>query len=1089
MQSQTDPTGNRKPRGIFINTQKANCSIYESGVMVYQCLKLSERYSLDYMEIDPKGLSLRPYDFYFFNYHHATMSFVNTKALRQLPGVLMTMVLETLPNNPFPLCPAGDFDIYCALDPTMNIPDKRVYAFPRPLEVVEHITPYQDRDIPVIGSFGFPTVGKGFELVVDAVNKEFDRAIVRINMPSATYADNHCWKLFKQKYSVYLEDLCRKVAKPGIQVFVTEKFMDKHQLIEWCAQNTLNCFFYDRNQPGLSATTDQAIASERPLLVSANETFRHIHPYIEPYPYTSLKDAISGSTAGVLKMKEDWHPRKFTEKFETVLEDCNLLAKTGAAREQVVIHSQQKKDAILIVSHGKTQCGIYQYGIDISNSLGKSSVYDFVYVECSSPVELDEAIKKNHPKGIIYNYYHSTMPWLNSAITGRYNIAQYAIMHEVTQEEADNAIAEMFDGFMCPDPTLAENKEFIYKTPRLIPTYCNYQNIPDIPTIGSFGFGFHDKGFERLVDIAQKEFDRIRIRIHMPFNDIVDKDGKEYALKTAQRCRDILTNRNVDLQIDHSYFDKPQLLDFLAGNTVNAFFYDINKHRGISSVIDSALAVRRPIAITKCGMFRHVVNTRPSICIEDSDFKTIINNGIAPLVPYYNDWSEAAFIKRYEEILDNVLGKAEQKKERIEMKENVSGGSSRPAIIMESISSRPAAGAMLRASVQQESAASYVPNEFVSYVRDSVLNNITGLIQEAEKLIQAKSYLTARIILHEVLRHDSGNILSLIDLSVCDIMEGKSHDATTKLNMVLRLNPGNKTALANLDYIRNQKAIAPYKVSSVVPSRNDNFGGDLAGTATASLQTMSKTFEEVILVDFGSFNEPMISILDKTIKERKGNIRVITVPRQWVLNKLGDDSTFADVLARNIGIRRAKHDIIVSSNIDIIPGPRKYFDFTQFDPDIFYSSNKFMIERSMIADLRDRGCRWEDIQEYLFQTRNNYLRQGGFDGDPWSRVSGCGDFQIGHRKIWFHDQVRGFEETLIFKDHTDTNLHKKIIENGRYDVQSALFFYVFHQSHENIRNRGACKLNDNHASVHGFGQTTNPPDWGFVQENFQEYLI
>ena len=85
MQSPTNSICNGKPRGIFINAQKANCSIYESGVMVYQCLKLSDKYSLDYMEIDPHNLELNKYDFYFFNYHHSTMNFIDTKTIRQLP--------------------------------------------------------------------------------------------------------------------------------------------------------------------------------------------------------------------------------------------------------------------------------------------------------------------------------------------------------------------------------------------------------------------------------------------------------------------------------------------------------------------------------------------------------------------------------------------------------------------------------------------------------------------------------------------------------------------------------------------------------------------------------------------------------------------------------------------------------------------------------------------------------------------------------------------------------------------------------------------------------------------------------------------
>lgn len=310
MRPPTNSISNGKPRGVFINTQKANCSIYESGAMVYQCLKLSDRYSLDYIEANPQDFTLYPYDFYFFNYHHVAMKFLDTQRLKQLPGLTLTTILETLPNNPFPLCPSDIFDIYCAIDPTMNIPDKRVYAFPRPLEVVEHITPYKETQIPVIGSFGFATIGKGFELVVDAVNKEFDEAVVRINIPSATYADSNNWNLYKQKYSDYLSGLCRKIAKPGIKVIITNDFMNKSELIEWCGQNTINCFFYDRNQPGLAATTDQAITSGRPLLVSANDTFRHIHPYIRPYPYQGLREAINSSKAAVLKIKEDWQDRK-----------------------------------------------------------------------------------------------------------------------------------------------------------------------------------------------------------------------------------------------------------------------------------------------------------------------------------------------------------------------------------------------------------------------------------------------------------------------------------------------------------------------------------------------------------------------------------------------------------------------------------------------------------------------------------------------------------------------------------------------------------------------------------------------------------
>ena len=160
---------NIKPKGIFLNTKKANCSIYESGVMMYEALKLSDYYCLDYLEIDQNSCKVsNQYNFYVFNYHHGSMGWLNTKKLaKQLTGLKITLVLEVSPNNPFILCPPDDFDIYCVLDPTVKINDQRVYAFPRPLETFENGTPYQEPKVPTIGTFGFATVGKGFELVVD----------------------------------------------------------------------------------------------------------------------------------------------------------------------------------------------------------------------------------------------------------------------------------------------------------------------------------------------------------------------------------------------------------------------------------------------------------------------------------------------------------------------------------------------------------------------------------------------------------------------------------------------------------------------------------------------------------------------------------------------------------------------------------------------------------------------------------------------------------------------------------------------------------------------------------------------------------
>lgn len=760
------PAPGEKPRGLFLNTQAAKCSIHESGNMAYQGLMLSKKYQLDYLEfgLDAREIPLG-YDFYIFNYHYAVTSWFDTKCLSALPGLKLTLLLETFTNDPFVLCPEDSFDAYLAIDPTMNVADKRVYAMPRPLEVPGEVSPYYDAAIPVIGSFGFATPGKGFELVVDAVNKEFAEAIVKINLAPGTHTDDAAWVFQKRDFGEYIAELCQRVAKKGIQVVVTRDYMTKDGLIEWCSQNTLNCFLYNRNQPGLAATTDQAISSGRPLAVSTNETFRHIHPYVEPYPFQSLKESIASSQAQVLQMQKDWAPKKFAEKFEEVLGDFGLLsehsvaqvdsdtvtprtppghsrsfkletlvgavppetlgAKSKRALREInikvrstlkirtrvkrllgkpqnqssspgswnvventassqlgfdIIQSQNpmvrprhsRENTILIVNHTEEHCGIHQYGLNISEALQKSSRYGFAYAECSSEAELLEAVAASNPAAIIYNYYPATMPWLTSEMTRRFAVPQLGMMHEVTQEAADEATREMFDYHLGPDPTLIENNPYVFKTRRLIPPYINYKFIPDVVTIGTFGFRSEDKGFERLIHAVQHEFDEARIVMNVPLNDFVGTTIQEEVLARIQYSTQRLLKPGIEVIVTHDFLTKRQLLDFLASNTLNAFFYNPHKRLGISSTIEHALAVQRPLAITRCDMFRHVYSASPSICIEDSSLKQIINNGIAPLVPFYNDWSEANFILDYERILDRVLGKQSHAKMSVPARQLVS---------------------------------------------------------------------------------------------------------------------------------------------------------------------------------------------------------------------------------------------------------------------------------------------------------------------------------------------------------------------------------------------------------------------------------
>jgi FkbM family methyltransferase len=286
--------------------------------MVYESLLGSTRYDLSYQEIDIAHREIPvSYDFYVVNYHDSTsMEWLDTSCVRRLPGLKIAIVLEVAPNNPFVRVSPEDFDAYMVLDPTVARINSKVFPFPRPLEAGLANEALLSDTRPVIGTFGLPTKGKGFGRIVRAVNDEFDDAVIRMNIPSADYippAD-------REAVQAVIEEL-RRTTKPGVELVVSRDYMSKQDLIRWCARNTLNVFLYDRAMPGLAATTDQAVSSGRPLAVSANDTFRHIHTYLIPYPFRTLKESIAVSAAEVARMQSDWSPASFQRTFEGLLED------------------------------------------------------------------------------------------------------------------------------------------------------------------------------------------------------------------------------------------------------------------------------------------------------------------------------------------------------------------------------------------------------------------------------------------------------------------------------------------------------------------------------------------------------------------------------------------------------------------------------------------------------------------------------------------------------------------------------------------------------------------------------------------------
>ena len=135
------------------------------------------------------------------------------------------------------------------------------------------------------------------------------------------------------------------------------------------------------------------------------------------------------------------------------------------------------------------------------------------------------------------------------------------------------------------------------------------------------------------------------------------------------------------------------------------------------------------------------------------------------------------------------------------------------------------------------------------------------------------------------------------------------------------------------------------KTSAVIVSRNDNYGGYLNERASYCIQSSIDTYDEVIYVDWNSPTHSLLYDIQDNIKFR-GNLKHIVIPPSVVpslTNYDPDAAVCCEVLGRNIGIKRATGDYIVSTNIDIIAPKRDELEkiIPTLEPSRIFSIKRF----------------------------------------------------------------------------------------------------------------------------------------------------
>lgn len=281
------------------------------------------------------------------------------------------------------------------------------------------------------------------------------------------------------------------------------------------------------------------------------------------------------------------------------------------------------------------------------------------------------------------------------------------------------------------------------------------------------------------------------------------------------------------------------------------------------------------------------------------------------------------------------------------------------------------------------------------------------------------------------------------------------------------------------------------KLTAVIISRNDNYGGHLNERATYAINSAINTYDEVFYVDWNSPTHSLLWDIQDNL-QLKGNLKHFVIPPSAATQLTGYDSQAqlcCEVLARNIGIRRATGDYIVSTNIDIIHPKREDIEkiINESDGNTMITLSRREVTWDIIKEFHGGDMKfqeWDKLRDYIYVNSEERIKgEETVTGDNYSIINCCGDFQIAPKHIW--DEIKGFEEELIYPLYADTNVQKKSVKHG-FGLKAIYNPPMFHINHGSkgwggggIADGINKKANDIHRAITFQEKTENPDTWGF----------
>jgi len=261
------------------------------------------------------------------------------------------------------------------------------------------------------------------------------------------------------------------------------------------------------------------------------------------------------------------------------------------------------------------------------------------------------------------------------------------------------------------------------------------------------------------------------------------------------------------------------------------------------------------------------------------------------------------------------------------------------------------------------------------------------------------------------------------------------------------------------------------------------------------LTSMVETFDEVWFCDWNTpiGKKPLLWELKDQIPQT-GKIRhfIIEEPIAKILSNYNPNvSPFNGVISQNLMLKRCTADWIVCSTMDIIAPKKEYFDnfLTKANNNTFYSVSRRDVEYSELEKMGHKN--WREFRDKMdIETQPRYFPAQVTPNDKYSLINCCGDFQLAHKDIW--NNIKGFEEQMLYACFCDTNIQKKAVLNG-YNLEAYFDLPIYHLSHTGMSNDGSSPskqhYNDAYEWVENFTKSQNEDNWGLADTEIEFEII